>query len=142
MKTIQHANKFSLDNHKGITKISFLFKTNFFSRKTAQKLLDTYPNTLSATTASNNYVIEITDIKTNKAKAAQEYASLKGIDLSNSVHIGDSNSDACLKGYVGKLVAMGNATKELKEIADEIAPKNKNGGIYKYLVHSKTNIKK
>lgn len=138
MKSIALVNDFNIDMFDSITKISFVFKSPFSAKRTLKKLEQELGHDVYGSLSSQNYVIEITDINTNKAKAAIEYARIKGIDLTNSVHIGDSMSDACMKGVVGKLVAMSNSPKELKELAHEVAPRNKGGGIYKYLIQHKS----
>ncbi|MCS4536843.1 MULTISPECIES: HAD family hydrolase [unclassified Mycoplasma] len=137
VKSINLFKDFDISKHKQITKIAFAFHTNLFSKKILKQIEKNFPNLTNSYTASRNYIIEITDITTNKAMATVEYCRINNIDLSNTVHIGDSMSDSCLKGYVGKLVAMGNSTPSLKSVADEIAPNHKNGGLYKYFVQNK-----
>ncbi|QBF34435.1 haloacid dehalogenase [Mycoplasmopsis phocirhinis] len=137
IKSINIFNNFDINKHSQIFKIAFVFPTNLFSKKIIKEIQQNFPNLINSYTASRNYVIEITDISTNKATATVEYCRINNIDLINTVHIGDSMSDACLKGYVGKLVAMGNSTAQLKTIADEVAPNHKHGGLYKYFVQNK-----
>lgn len=57
--------------------------------------------------------------------ALEQYLSIKQIELQDTIHIGDSMTDACLKGYVGKLVAMGNSLPDLKESPMKSHPKTK-----------------
>ncbi|MBU4690571.1 HAD family hydrolase [Mycoplasma sp. ES3157-GEN-MYC] len=137
MNTISINKDFDIDKHRNITKIAFVLKSSFKTKRIIKEIQELYPDQVNAYAANRNFIVEITDISTNKAIATVEYCKLKGIDLSDAVHIGDSMSDACLKGYVGKLVAMGNATSQLKALADEVAPKHKNGGLYKYFIHHK-----
>ncbi|MBU4690027.1 HAD hydrolase family protein [Mycoplasma zalophidermidis] len=137
MNTISINKDFDISKHRNITKIAFVLKSFFKTKRIIKEIQELYPDQVNAYAANRNFIVEITDISTNKAIATVEYCKLKGIDLSDAVHIGDSMSDACLKGYVGKLVAMGNATSQLKALADEVAPKHKNGGLYKYFIHHK-----
>lgn len=135
MKTIETSKKYDPSNFDQVMKVSFILKSNLFTKKLIKKINSEMGEYVNAYSASKMFVIEITDISTNKALATKKYCEAKQIDLNDTVHIGDSMSDACLKGVVGKLVAMQNGASKLKAIADEIAPKHRRGGIYKYFAN-------
>ncbi|WP_027120888.1 HAD-IIB family hydrolase [Mycoplasmopsis lipofaciens] len=127
--------KFNIKKHNNISKVAFILKSNKSYKTILEEfrlLFSEYTNSFSA---SGNYVIEITAKEANKGLAIVEYCKLKNIPLNTTIHIGDSQSDAVVKGYANKLVAMGNATNDLKAIADEIAPNYKKYGIYKYFIN-------
>lgn len=117
-----------------VYKVSFLILNSFASKKILSKMQLFFKDSVNLNLASNNYVLEITSIKANKGLATSAYCYLKGIDVKKTYHIGDSMSDLSTKGYVNQLVAMSNASKELKASADIIAPKWKKGGISKFLL--------
>ncbi|ENY69172.1 Hypothetical protein, putative HAD family hydrolase [Mycoplasmopsis bovigenitalium 51080] len=140
IKTIDISQNFDINNFTNINKFSFGFLSVFKTKKILKKLQAFLGDKINAYISTRGHVIEITDKKANKALATEQYLSIKQIELQNTIHIGDSMTDACLKGYVGKLVAMGNSPAGFKRIADEVAPKNKRAGIHKYLI--KKQIKK
>ena len=55
------------------------------------------------------------------------------IDKSESMAFGDGNNDIEMLEVVGTGVAMGNASEELKAIADDICASVSEDGIYHYL---------
>lgn len=58
-----------------------------------------------------------------------------GIDLSETIAFGDGGNDIGMIKLAGIGVAMGNANKEVKEIADYITDDVDNDGVYKALKH-------
>ncbi|WGI36453.1 HAD-IIB family hydrolase [Mesomycoplasma lagogenitalium] len=80
-----------------------------------------------------NYAIEITRKDCSKGIAACKIAKYLNIDLSETVHIGDSMNDSSTKGIVGKLIAMKSGSKRLKKMADEIGPRKHNAGVAKII---------
>lgn len=57
----------------------------------------------------------------NKATAINHYASLKGIDPSKVITIGDENNDIDMIKEAGIGIAMANSTKSLKDHADVVS---------------------
>lgn len=66
--------------------------------------------------------LHITDIHGTKQYAIFELLKLLNIDRKNALGIGDNKNDIPLLSACGVKVAMGNAEKQLKEIADWVAP--------------------
>lgn len=58
-----------------------------------------------------------------------------GIKLEETIAFGDGENDISMIKHVGIGVAMGNANKEVKEIADYITDDVDNDGVYKALKH-------
>ncbi len=137
MKAIRLSKNFDVNKHSGVLKMAFIIKNVTNAKNLLNRFRLKFGSVTHSYLASSNYVIEITDAKANKGLALSKYCLLKNIDVKNTVHIGDSMSDSAVKGYAGKLVAMGNSTADLKAIADEIAPNSKPNGIYKYFVSKK-----
>ncbi|WP_029513600.1 HAD hydrolase family protein [Mycoplasmopsis primatum] len=131
---IDNLKKANSMNHNNVVKIAFVIKNKFKAQKMLDNFNEKFSKWCNATLASSNFVIEITSVKINKGLAESIYIQDKNIDVKNTVHIGDSDSDITAKGYVGKLVAMKNSSTKLKTVADEIATNYKNGGLYKYFI--------
>lgn len=64
-----------------------------------------------------------------KAEGMLYVADLLGIPVENCIAVGDSANDAEMVEAAGVGVAMGNATEELKNIADVITETNANDGV-------------
>lgn len=56
----------------------------------------------------------------NKAKGIEEFLKYCGVPVSDSIAVGDGDNDMDMIRFAGTSVAMGNATDELKKIADYI----------------------
>ncbi|WP_406615435.1 HAD-IIB family hydrolase [Mycoplasmopsis hyopharyngis] len=77
-------------------------------------------------------LLEVTAANCSKGDADLFYANFMTIDPKECVHIGDGLNDAWASKKVGTLVAMGNSSNKLKEIADIVSPYgHKNGGLAK-----------
>ncbi|WP_027334784.1 HAD hydrolase family protein [Mycoplasmopsis felifaucium] len=136
-RIIDYAKNFDINNHKTVLKIAFVLKNNMKSSKVLNKFKLLFEKRVNAYLASKNYIIEITDKSINKGIAESLYMKELNLDPGNSTHIGDSDADTGAKGYVNKLVAMKNASKSLKNVADEIAPKCRSAGLFKFFTTKK-----
>ena len=97
---------------------------------------------LSAEEAESVYA-EVTSIETtakgvSKASGLEELCGITGIDLQETIAVGDADNDiSCLKS-AGFAVAMGNANDNVKSIAHAVVSDNDHDGaaeaIYKYLI--------
>lgn len=80
---------------------------------------------------SNEYGIDI------NAKGGMKEIGLKiivekyGIDISDTIAVGDGFNDISMINYAHLGIAMGNAYEPLKDAADMVADSVENGGIYK-----------
>ncbi|WDU83798.1 HAD hydrolase family protein [Caloramator sp. Dgby_cultured_2] len=68
--------------------------------------------------------------KGNAVKILADYYNLKSDEV---ICIGDNENDISMVEYAGLGIAMGNATEELKNIADLIIDSNDNDGIAKFI---------
>lgn len=83
------------------------------------------------------YSIDVTNYGTDKGTGVQKLRQILKIEEQPSFAFGDGNNDfALLKACLYK-IAMGNAVKPLKEIADYITASNTEGGIEQALSHFK-----
>jgi HAD superfamily hydrolase (TIGR01484 family) len=69
----------------------------------------------------NKFDIHMTDPLATKEHGIDETAKVLGINKSQIIGVGDSNNDIPLLQSCGLKVAMGNATEDVKAIADYIA---------------------
>lgn len=89
-----------------------------------------------------NFGLDVTSESSTKHTAVLEYVKLLGIAPSETVAIGDGYNDYPLFTACGYKIAMGNAPRELKEIADHIVDTVENGGMIQALSHIQTLCKK
>lgn len=120
--------KFNYDQE--ITKVVFSGTSRKKIHKFYKLIKEEFPY-LSHSISAKDWIIEITDIKANKGIAAKFLCDKLSLDRNKSIHIGDSLNDSPTINYLSILIAMENSSKELKELATYIGPKNKNGGIAK-----------
>lgn len=79
-------------------------------------------------------VLEIVSKGIQKAKAVAYLAEYYSIDRKDIIAFGDEHNDAEMLEYVGRGVAMKNATSAIKSIANDITEfDNANDGVAKYL---------
>ena len=88
---------------------------------------------ISAKTSGRDKIIEITYKTANKGEGAIFVSNLLGVNIKNTIHIGDSENDTTTINKVGALIAMKDGSKKLLEIATHIGPKHKNSGLAKIL---------
>ncbi len=73
--------------------------------------------------------LEFYSKSTSKARGIQRVLEHLHIDVENSYAYGDGTNDIEMIKFVGHGVAMGNAAKELKEVADEVCGHVANNGL-------------
>lgn len=81
---------------------------------------------------SKNY-LEIMPEGVNKGTAAKYLASSMGIDLENTIVIGDYFNDLDMMKIAGYSAAMQNAPREVKLLANEVIGSNDEGGVGQFL---------
>lgn len=80
-------------------------------------------------TSSADALVEITPKTHTKGAAVGFLSEYYNIPTSGIIAIGDNLNDIPLLECSGFKIAVGNAREELKEMADEIAPSNDEGGV-------------
>jgi Cof subfamily protein (haloacid dehalogenase superfamily) len=89
---------------------------------------------------SKKTYLEVTNTEANKGSALLYLATKLGIDRSEIIGIGDNHNDIELIKTAGLGIAMGNAVKELKDIADYISLTNNDDGVLhvieKFIINS------
>lgn len=66
--------------------------------------------------------VHVTHREATKEHAIQEWQKLEGIEQAETIGLGDSGNDVPIFQSAGLKVAVGNATADLKSLADYIAP--------------------
>lgn len=118
----------NFDKVKKIGIFAGLKKTN---EKAANLIVSKFGKNVETVLTGGGYYIEATKKGISKASAALKISSNLDISSSDCVAIGDSLNDYELFKFVGNSIAMGNAMKKLKEIANYKTKKSKNDGVSK-----------
>lgn len=86
---------------------------------------------------SDTYFLDIISKKSGKGQGAKILAKYLGIPMSEVMCIGDNENDMDMLQVAGISVAMGNADRKIKKIADDITKSNDDCGvaeaIYRYI---------
>lgn len=108
-----------------------IFSLNLSSLERAVQQFRLFPDITVTSSHPNN--IEINHRQATKGEALKQLAATYGIDLTETIVIGDSLNDLPMYAVAGYRVAMGNATEEVKEQADFITTTNDEDGVAKVL---------
>lgn len=79
---------------------------------------------------SKSTYLEILPLESTKRSAAQVLLAHYGLRAEEAVAFGDSDVDVDMLQYCGFGVAMGNASKQAKEVADYVTATNDQEGVY------------
>jgi len=112
---------------KGFTKALFIEEPDCLD--TLQEELRTLFGVRAHIAKSKKHYLEVTHPEANKGSALLHLAKKLGIDRSEIIGIGDNYNDFDLVSTAGLGIAMGNAVKELKDIADYISLTNNEEGV-------------
>ena len=80
---------------------------------------------------SQKYLVEVLKKGVNKAFGLEKLAAALNIDPCEIAAIGDAANDIEMLEYAGLAIAMGNASEEVKAIADIVTDTNENNGVIK-----------
>jgi HAD superfamily hydrolase (TIGR01484 family) len=78
---------------------------------------------------SNDDFLEVQAVGLSKAAALARVCAEHGFTAADVVAFGDSRNDAAMLTWAGRAVAMGNASDEIKALADLVAPSNADDGV-------------
>lgn len=99
-----------------------------YLQKHFEEMREPFKDTLNSMFTAPFYY-EFTKKGIDKAKALDTVLTLLGYKADELIAFGDSQNDESMVKYAGVGVAMGNATDELKAVADEITLSNEEDGI-------------
>ena len=77
--------------------------------------------------------IDIANKDTCKGEAVRKLCNYLNIELNKAIALGDSYNDLSMFEIVGKSVAMGNATEDIKSAVNEVTLTNNNDGVATFL---------
>ncbi|WP_160724487.1 Cof-type HAD-IIB family hydrolase [Bacillus sp. USDA818B3_A] len=80
-------------------------------------------------TSSGHENLEITNKQAQKGLALEAFVSAKGIDMAETMAIGDNFNDVSMFERAGRSVAMGNASYEIKALCDCLTETNDQHGV-------------
>ncbi|MCH1641131.1 Cof-type HAD-IIB family hydrolase [Paenibacillus timonensis] len=81
------------------------------------------------TTSSANHIVEVIAKETDKGSALRFLADHLGVDMSDTVVIGDSYNDISMFEAAGTKIAMGNAVDDIKRLATVTTKTNNDHGV-------------
>lgn len=79
------------------------------------------------------HIVELVKYGLNKAVGVKKVADFYGIPKERIIAFGDEDNDLEMLDYVGVGVAMGNATDDVKQVADQVTLSNEKDGIGVFL---------
>lgn len=101
--------------------------------KTGWETFGQDPNLTLVSSADHNFEIGSKDA--SKGQALTKLAEKLGIPLSQTAAVGDSLNDESMLRVAGVAVAMGNARKDIKELADQVTLTNDEHGVAHMIRH-------
>ncbi|MDR7078700.1 Cof subfamily protein (haloacid dehalogenase superfamily) [Neobacillus niacini] len=87
-----------------------------------------------AVSSSGHENLEITNRQAQKGIALEAFVKAKGIELAETMAMGDSFNDVSMLERVGRAVAMGNAAYEIKTLCDVVTETNDEHGVAKAIL--------
>lgn len=109
--------------HYDATKI--LISGNNYS----SELIEKFQGRVNILITENNKLVQIMPLLASKEMAVTKLCELYNVELDSVIVFGDDHNDVGLFKMAGYSIAMGNAIRELKEIADEITVNNDENGV-------------
>jgi Cof subfamily protein (haloacid dehalogenase superfamily) len=108
------------------------FSVDSDRRQAAARSLEELANLTISSSGFDN--IEITHKQAQKGIALEQFVHSRGIELSETMAIGDNYNDISMLERVGRAVAMGNAGFEIKSMCDVITDTNDENGVGKAIL--------
>ena len=118
---------------KDVFKMVVFGKIRLKMKRLLKLLRKTESEKIDVVHSFGTWTVEVTSKGISKGSASKTIMDKLGISKEETLHIGDSGNDASTKGVVGTLVALSNASKHLKSMADIVGPHYKDGGVAKFL---------
>ncbi|EID85465.1 HAD-superfamily hydrolase, subfamily IIB [Treponema sp. JC4] len=116
--------------YDGVAKINFVTKPGIYE-KIKNHFGNEYQINEWSFLGDDKGMGEITLKEARKADGVRFMTERLGVNIEDTYSFGDTRGDISMIKYCGTGVAMGNAEKELKEVADFVADTIENDGLYK-----------
>ena len=107
-----------INQSSGVQKMQIYTKDRDLRANLLAALPVVFPNSLFTSSVPNN--IEINALKANKGDGLRFVVSHLGIEMSEAMAFGDGLNDISMIKAAGIGVAMGNAVREVKDVADHV----------------------
>lgn len=127
--SIEILNTLPKDNFDKISAVLWYDLTQKQVENLKKKLSDCQKIAIAVNKERAGNTVYITHSEGTKAHGIRKLMKILGVKKEETIGIGDGNNDKPLLLMCGLKVAMGNAVKEIKEIADYIAPSVENDGV-------------
>ncbi|MEH7248405.1 HAD family hydrolase [Neobacillus niacini] len=111
-----------------------LLAFDFDSAKMAKAAASLEDLTQLAVSSSGHENLEITNRQAQKGIALEAFVKANGMELAETMAMGDSFNDVSMLERVGRAVAMGNAAYEIKSLCDVITATNDEHGVAKAIL--------
>jgi Cof subfamily protein (haloacid dehalogenase superfamily) len=111
-----------------------LLAFDFDSAKMAKAAVSLEDLTQLAVSSSGHENLEITNRQAQKGIALEAFVKANGMELAETMAMGDSFNDVSMLERVGRAVAMGNAAYEIKSLCDVITATNDEHGVAKAIL--------
>lgn len=119
-----------IDEAPSITKLTTFF-INEEGRNGTRAAIESHPELSYSYSTSTNY--EISDAHASKGSGLEWLCEFLSIPIADTIAFGDNGNDIPMIVAAGDGVAVGNATPDVKKIADHIAPSCSESGVARYL---------
>lgn len=125
------------DNHLSVQKMTLNFLPDgnggFIDREEVREYLTAHPDVSCVCGGYNN--LEFTRADISKGVGLQKLAAFLGVEIADTMAVGDTENDLSILEAAGVGVAMGNATDAVKELADYITDSNEEDGVAHAIMH-------
>ncbi|WP_102273530.1 Cof-type HAD-IIB family hydrolase [Cytobacillus massiliigabonensis] len=118
---------FNNDEHQIYKLLAFSFEQDILS-SAKKELLKTEGLAVSSSGEEN---LELTSINAQKGIALKKFAQANGIEMKDTMAIGDNYNDLSMFKLAGLSVAMGNADENIKTQCDKVTLTNEESGVAK-----------
>ncbi|KOP71735.1 Cof-type HAD-IIB family hydrolase [Cytobacillus solani] len=118
---------FNNDEHQIYKLLAFSFEQDILS-EAKRELLKVEGLAISSSGEEN---LELTSINAQKGIALEKFAQANGIDMKDTMAIGDNYNDLSMFNLAGLSVAMGNADEVIKAQCDKVTLTNEESGVAK-----------
>lgn len=130
-KSIEDMPAFLRKQNSGVQKMTLNFPegedNSFPDRSKAMEILDRYPQVSYLCGGYNN--LEFTMAGISKGKGLALLCQYLNISIDHTIACGDSENDLDIMKAAGLGVAMANAPREIRELADDITLSNEEDGV-------------
>lgn len=124
-------------NHLSVQKVTLNFLLNddgtFRDREEVKAYLESNPNVSCVCGGYHN--LEFTRADISKGVGLKRLCEHLGIDIADTMAVGDTENDLSILEAAGVAVAMGNATDAVKELSDYVTSSNEEDGVAHAIMH-------